>query len=482
MGAAPIRRKWRPSRRLLRRGLTAAALAALAFVLLFRGVDEIDLHSAAFYAESLASVDRAFAAAKAPQGEVPLEVGAARVEIAPPAEWKVRLGGNRRLTVLEAVGKRPESVHVRSIAIRQGERRLILSSIDVLVIHRALSERALERIRAHIPLASDEFFPVATHTHNGPGGYWSGFLPQQVLGPYREEVLDYLAEQIARSAVLAWEGLRPARLLVDSVAAGSPVVNSIRSGDLRNAELVLVRFEGVSEPFTIDLLNYSAHPTSGLDGDSRLSGDYPGVLSSMVEGERHLVAFTPGTIGDQRPKRWFDDPGRPRVENQAQLLHDKGWRRLAPEPAAPWPPLQSFEFDIRLPPIQLRLLRLGPLGAWRLRDGLAGLLLPDHLETARIQIARIGPVLILGAPCDLATSVGLPILEAAKRRGFIPFFTSMAEDWIGYVLTEQEYRTAPYKAREQMHGAVSGPFFREIYLRVLSHSGGQLPSDQPAAP
>ncbi len=471
----------RPSRRLLRRGLIAVALLALLFVLVFRGVDEIDLHSAPFYAESLANADRALAAAKAPAGEAPLEAGAARVEIAPPAEWRVPLGGNRRVGMLKAAGKRPESVYVRSIAIRQGERRLILSSIDVLVIHRALSERVLERIREHIPLASDEFFPVATHTHNGPGGYWSGFLPQQVLGPYHEEVFDYLAEQIARSAVRAWEELRPARLLVDSVAAGGPVANSIRVGDLENPQLVLVRFEGTSEPFTIDLLNYSAHPTSGLDGDRRLSGDYPGVLSSMLEGERHIVAFTPGTIGDQRPKFLFDDASRPRVENQAQLLHDKGWLRLAPEATAPWPPLESFEFDVRLPPIQARLLRLGPLGAWRVRDGLAGRLLPDHFDTARIQIARIGPVLILGAPCDLATSVGLPILDEAKRRGFFPFFTSMAEDWIGYVLTEQEYRTAPHKTREQMHGAVAGPLFREIYLRVLAHLGGQALPEQPAA-
>ena len=96
--------------------------------------------------------------------------------------------------------------------------------------------------------------------------------------------------------------------------------------------------------------------------------------------------------------------------------------------------LETWEIEIEMPPVQLRVT--GLLDAYRLRDTAARRVLKQDLGTTTIHIVRFGPVLCFGIPADVSTSIGMPVLEHARRAGFVPLIMSMSNEWIGYLFTE----------------------------------------------
>ena len=101
------------------------------------------------------------------------------------------------------------------------------------------------------------------------------------------------------------------------------------------------------------------------------------------------------------------------------------------------------------------------------RPWLAARMLPEELARATVQVVRIGPVALIGAPADLASSVGLPLIEAARKLGLRVFFVSMADDWIGYVMRQEEYLELEYKETTQFHGADVGALLTAVYQRLI---------------
>ena len=175
--------------------------------------------------------------------------------------------------------------------------------------------------------------------------------------------------------------------------------------------------------------------------------------------------FTPGTIGDQRTAA-IEGDGAPHWMAVARHLASAGLDKMDPVPLE-LPLLETYEIEVRMPPVQLRVSGSGPFATRRLRHAVAARLLEEDLSVTRIQVVRLGPVLWIGVPCDLSASIGMPVLEQARKAGFVPVIMSMSNEWIGYVLTEEEYREASYKSTSQLHGPLTGPLFRALLLRVV---------------
>jgi hypothetical protein len=203
-----------------------------------------------------------------------------------------------------------------------------------------------------------------------------------------------------------------------------------------------------------------------MPGNRRaLSGDYPGILALQLESDERTLLFTPGTLGDQRPSPIDGQPG-PKARAIASYLASAGLEKMDPTELS-WPALETYEIEVKLPPVQLRISGAGPLASYRLRDDMAEQFLSPDLGSTSVHVVRLGPVLLLGVPCDLSASIGLPVLERARERGFVPVISSMTNEWIGYVFTEEEYRDGSSKAQAQLHGPLSGPLFQALLLRIV---------------
>ena len=454
----------RAKRLLGRLGLLSLALIAL-WLVLARRAPEDEVAIAEALRDSLAAVETAMAAA-IPGGRAPLQAGFAKVEIAPPLDWEVPLGGNRKLRFTRARGSRPESVWARAVALRQQPRAAIVISADILVISPRLADRTLKAIQQDLPIDADQLMLVAAHTHSGPGGYWEGGLAEMSVGAFQGRILDFLVERLSRVAVEAWREVREVTVATAEVELEFTVKNRSWVGGPENPVLGILRLQSVDGERRIDLINYSAHPTNLLGGNDLFSGDYPAMVAKLVEGPGRSLVYTPGTIGDQKPSFFRLRDGARRAALIADYLVREGLEKASFVPVAR-PVLETFEFEVTMPPLQPRLRRTGMFGFWFARPWLVRRVLPADLGQATVQVVRIGSAVLIGAPSDLASSVGLPLLARARRLGLAASFVSMADDWIGYVMTENEYFNVDYKSKTQFHGPQSGPVFSAVYQRLI---------------
>ena len=63
----------------------------------------------------------------------------------------------------------------------------------------------------------------------------------------------------------------------------------------------------------------------------------------------------------------------------------------------------------------------------------------------------------------------------ARELGFQPVILSMTGDWIGYVLTEDDYHKGLLKVRSQLHGPLSGPLFESLFRRAIERLAAANP-------
>ena len=70
-----------------------------------------------------------------------------------------------------------------------------------------------------------------------------------------------------------------------------------------------------------------------------------------------------------------------------------------------------------------------------------------------IGACRLGELLIVGAPGELSAELGLNIKEKLKTRGIqYPAIGGLANQWISYILSENEYHQSGYEASVSFYG------------------------------
>lgn len=454
------------SRRWLKRLALTVIGVVLAFVSVARPLEVVPLEESSSYRATMEEIDRKLELLRETSEGVELEAGVSRVEIDPPGEWRVPMGGNRKLFFSRAEGVSSESVWARALALRQGETRFLLISADVMVIYPLLAQRVLGEVRREIPLESEELMLVAAHTHSGPGGYWEGALAEMSVGPFDQRILDFLVERMSQVAIDAWRRLEPVEVSVGGVELRMPIKNRARLYGPENTELFVLRLTAEESGRSADLVSFSAHPTNVLKGNRMLSGDYPAVMAELIDDDQRTLIFAPGSIGDSKSNFRPIRVGRDRADAVGRYLVEQGLDVVTLD-AVQNPVLESFEVAVTMPRLQPRVLRTDRFGSWVARPWLTNRLMPAHMEETVIQVVRIGNVILFGAPADLAGTVALPLMRRAEDLGLKVLFVSMADDWIGYVLRDSEYRDLDYKETTQFHGPHSGTLFEAAYSRLI---------------
>ena len=72
---------------------------------------------------------------------------------------------------------------------------------------------------------------------------------------------------------------------------------------------------------------------------------------------------------------------------------------------------------------------------------------------------RLGDLLIVGIPGEMAAQMGMELkAEARKKSGAAcPVIGGLANEWISYILTPEAYRTGRYEASVSFYGETLGP-------------------------
>lgn len=229
-------------------------------------------------------------ALSAASGARPLAVGFASADITPdPLKETVYLAGFGK-------GRRADGVHaplkVRTVVLRDGERRVAITSVDVV----GLFLPTVERIRARLP-GFDYVLVCATHNHHGPDtmGLWGANAFKSGVDPaYMKRIEDAVVAAVSEAAKSTVE----ARAVIGKAHAPELLRDS-RDPLVKHDELVALRFQGQSEPTPIGIVvQWNCHPETLDSKQTRVSPDYiESFCSSLGAKYRCPVVYLTGTVG-----------------------------------------------------------------------------------------------------------------------------------------------------------------------------------------
>jgi len=95
-----------------------------------------------------------------------------------------------------------------------------------------------------------------------------------------------------------------------------------------------------------------------------------------------------------------------------------------------------------------------------------------------LQAVRLGPVLFLAVPGELASETGEELERLAGSQGWMPFILGYANDYIAYVIPHRYYRDQTrYEARTSFYGPHLAEFMQQ-QVRHLLHRLGM--TEEPA--
>jgi hypothetical protein len=86
-------------------------------------------------------------------------------------------------------------------------------------------------------------------------------------------------------------------------------------------------------------------------------------------------------------------------------------------------------------------------------EKIQGLLSQLFPETTIISAVRLGDLMIIGAPGELIASIGMDIKAEIKNKDIAyPVIGGLANEWISYILTENEYHEGGYETSVSFYG------------------------------
>ncbi len=395
-----------------------------------------------------------------------LRAGTARVDLTPPAALHATLGGYGARMSRPAEGVH-DPVFAKALVISDGQRLYAVVTADILGFPPAFKPALLAQL-AGDGWTANQILLLPSHSHTSID--MNAINPVNVFGLKQVGIYDQrLAEWTMQQCVLAIRNA--ARELVPVVVGTSAKDvagwnrNRRESGGPTDNRLTVTRIDTTDARPLAVLVNFTAHPTF-LDAQHMLfSGGWPGYLQRGLErviGHDVNVMFYNGAEGDQAPIARPDAP-----TDRYQVAEQYGLS-LAAEAQDVWANTatrRDVPFDFQLEPIQLPrrcghpdFMKTG--GAeYGLSPGLLDMLLPLMCPAATASGSlRLGDLVIVGVPGEMAAGLGLDLKQRAAQATGARFITigGLANEWVSYILSAEQYERGGYEASVSFYGAGLG--------------------------
>jgi Neutral/alkaline non-lysosomal ceramidase, N-terminal len=394
-----------------------------------------------------------------------LKAGVARVDLTPPLELHSPLGGYG-----ERMNRPAEGVHDRifakALVLSDGDKKFALVTADIVGFPPPVKPALVERLSAD-GWTKERIMLLASHSHtsiemNAINPQNTFEVPQ--IGIYNPRVYDFVMERLAQVVQDA------GRRLVD-VAIGTSSVSiegwnrNRRGGTVIDRELTVTRIDTIQGKPLAVLVNFAAHPTFMSGEDMLFSGGWPGHLQRTLEsliGEGVTAMYYNGAEGDQSPV------GRPdagsshweRAERYGRDLGIVAWKQWLQTKTAKNVAFAYHLHTIALPERTWHPDFMKTGGAeYGFNEKLLKEMLPRMFPAEVDSISlRLGDLLIVGIPGEMAASLGMKIKsESAKITGARhPVIGGLADEWISYMLPADEYKRGGYESSVSFYGETLG--------------------------
>lgn len=446
-----------------------------------------------------------------------LHAGASAVTITPPLGSELAgLFEPRRAETVD------DDLFARALVFDDGTSRLALVVCDLIAIGGRTVRAARDQIAARNGIPSHQVMISCTHTHTGPAT-----LPLLASAP-DPAYLEWLGGRIADAVGIACSRLEPAR-----IATGAADVDEVcfnRRFRMRDGTVVfnpgvgnpgIIEPVGPTDPQVTALLvedasgipialwaNLSLHYV-GTEDPLAISADYYGRFAGAIPdmlGPQCIGLLSNGTSGDINTidvNRAGDPISAPERARRVAIAVASGavaataMRHRDPQPAleARSVPFavsrrQITEGDIRMaraivnepaasdgtPSAAFSFVTGQPILTHQLSayaNEVLELARMPHTETTELQVMRIGDLALVAFPGEVFARFGLTIKAESPFPGTA--FVSLANDYIGYVPTEEAFAQGGYEtwaARSAWSAPGTGEAMVQVALAELRSLAG----------
>ncbi|MCA9102135.1 MAG: neutral/alkaline non-lysosomal ceramidase N-terminal domain-containing protein [Planctomycetales bacterium] len=402
-----------------------------------------------------------------PTAAAELSAGVARVDLTPPLEMGATLGGYGERMSRPATGVH-DRIWAKALVVSDGERKYVVVTADVLGFPPPLKPALVERL-ADAGWTAEQVLLLPSHSHTSiemnaihPGNTF-GLAP---LGIYMPELYELTLDRLEQVVREAAQALEPVSVGTGRLAIEGWNRNRRRTAQYAERDLTLTRVDRLDGRPLAVLVNWTAHPTFMSGEDMEFSAGWPGHLQRTLEaliGEGVSVMYYNGAEGDQSPIARVDSgeshwERAERYGRELAIVCNGLYVEVTSERDVTFEyALQSFA----APPRGWHPDFMQTGGAeYGLSEKLLAELLPRLMPgESTIPVLRLGDLVIVGVPGEMAASLGREIktYTAGVTGARFPVIGGLANEWISYILPEDEYEAGGYEASVSFYGASLGP-------------------------
>ena len=413
-----------------------------------------------------------------------LEAGAARVDLTPPMEMKAALGGYGARMSRPAEGVH-DPLFVKALVVSDGDRRFAVLTADILGFPPAFKSALVEQL-APDGWTSEQIMLLPSHSHTSIE--MNAINPANVfgikqIGVYHQKLFAWTIAR-CRSVILVAAGdLKPVTIGTSSRVIDGWNRNRRVRGGPTDKSLTVTRVDTTDGTPLAVLVNFTAHPTFMGAEHMLFSAGWPGHMQRKLEaliGHDVTVMFYNGAEGDQSPigqSNSSSDPWEAAEQYGVGLASQATdlWGTIAPR--------RDVVFAYHTQPITL------PPRCWhpdfmktggdeyglseKLLQDVLPLMFPGKTTSGSL---RLGDLVIVGIPGELAAELGLEIKKKAREITGATHITigGLANEWISYILSAEQYQRGGYEASVSFFGAKLGRHIVDGAVTGLKELAGSM--------
>lgn len=419
-------------------------------MLVIAPIDKTPLQEQAFYKQTQNVLDTLSLSTHAPKAVT--KVGWATVNITP--DYPMPMAGYRLREQYESVH---DSLYARVLVIDNGATAVGIVSIDLLMFPPSI----LKKLQ---PLAQHNFdflYVGATHTHNSVGGWEPSWGGQLAEGDYDSAWVNATVRKIYNALLEAKATCLPARIAYGESDASELVENRLMPSSLTDGKLRSLRIAR-SDSSTGLFYTFSAHANMINKRSTTLSADYPGEVNRILNEKGYIFSmYMAGMVASHRTN--YSNAYTPVNEFTLLELYSKELARHILDtrytPIVDSITLRMASLPVSFGPSQVRIEKDWRVRPWVFESALGPL-------QGNLTLLRLGPVALVGAPCDFSGELYNQYLTTFKNPLII---TSFNGDYVGYITEDSKYTTSNRAEVRNMNwvGPYHGQYFAEMIQALL---------------
>ena len=400
------------------------------------------------------------------QKKEPIHAGIATINITPPLELNPILGGYGDRMSQPATGIH-DYIYAKAIVLRDYDKVYAIVTADMQSFPPYFKSQLVKELQEY-GWKDSNILLLPSHSHSSiemMSLHSKNNLNIPQIGIYNNDVLIFTKEKIKSVILEAQKNLQPVTIGTNRKQLNDWNRNRRKGNSLIDNDLTITRIDRMDQSPLAILVNWTAHPTFIGPEDMEFSGGWPGHLQRTVEDlspSNTTVFYYNGSEGDQSPTPRLDDANNwDQAETYGTDLGNLSWELAQNIQTKQIYTFDYHHFDIALPPRRWHPTFMMTGGKEyginsEQADYIINLLFPDSTSSSFL---NIGDLLIVGVPGEMTAELGKEIKDRVREITEIEFVTigGLANEWISYILSEEEYEKGGYETSVSFYGSTLGP-------------------------